>query len=123
MIQFLSTDLEDYDHNVLYDTSRVKLSNFAVSTPMAMPLKRMSHGHNKPIRRTEEIDEHEKDTKISKIFQLTVTALSFLAFGGYLMTLIITVLRRNQSNGTTTPGVIVLSVCILIRFFNETYFD
>ncbi|KAL2737891.1 uncharacterized protein V1478_001977 [Vespula squamosa] len=75
--------------------------------PIALPLKR----NNKlPIRRhgSDHYEEKGKDTKISKIFQLAVTALSFLAFGGYLLTLIITAIRRN-SNSTGTGNVIVFS--------------
>ncbi|XP_043251707.1 uncharacterized protein LOC122396973 [Colletes gigas] len=78
----------------------------SLSLPMALPLK---GANKKPMRRYEEhYEEKGKDTKISKIFQLAVTALSFLAFGGYLMTLIITAIRRNSNNGNN-GNVIVLS--------------
>ncbi|XP_043467026.1 uncharacterized protein LOC122501550 isoform X2 [Leptopilina heterotoma] len=77
----------------------------SLSLPAALPLRRSD---KQPIRRYEEWHEKgEKDTKISKIFQLTITTLSFLAFGGYLLTLIIMAIRR-----TTTPtaaSVILLS--------------
>ncbi|KZC06051.1 hypothetical protein WN55_07137 [Dufourea novaeangliae] len=56
----------------------------------------------------EHYEEKGKDTKISQIFQLAVTALSFLAFGGYLLTLIITAIRRNSGN-MNNGNVIVLS--------------
>lgn len=90
--------------------------------PIALPLKR----NNKlPIRRhgSDYYEEKGKDTKISKIFQLAVTALSFLAFGGYLLTLIITAIRRN-TNSTGNGNVIVFSVkprsyyfvCIYLSF-------
>ncbi|XP_016838840.1 uncharacterized protein LOC107980822 [Nasonia vitripennis] len=88
-----------------YDVSPEGRTSSALSLPMTMPLKRIG---NKPIRRYEEWDEKGKDSKISKIFQLTVTALSFLAFGGYLLTLIITAIRRNQNNNNQS-NVIVLS--------------
>ncbi|XP_017888155.2 uncharacterized protein LOC108629793, partial [Ceratina calcarata] len=78
----------------------------SMSLPVAMPLKRMN---KRPIKRYEEhYEEKEKDTKISKIFQLSVTALSFLAFGGYLLTLIITAIRQNSAN-SGNGNVIVLS--------------
>lgn len=85
----------------------------ALSIPVALPLKRMSA--RKSIRRHEDYwAEKGKDTKISKIFQLTVTALSFLAFGGYLMTLTIMAIRRNQNN--VAPGnVIVFSVKKIVQ--------
>ncbi|XP_043498387.1 uncharacterized protein LOC122521604 isoform X1 [Polistes fuscatus] len=73
--------------------------------PIAMPLKR---NYKLPKRRGDHYEEKGKDTKISKIFQLAVTALSFLAFGGYLLTLIITAIRRN-SNAANTGNVIVFS--------------
>jgi len=75
--------------------------------PMALPLRKSSR---KPTRRYEDhYDDKGKDTKISKIFQLTITTLSFLAFGGYLLTLIIMAIRRN-SNGTNGNSVVVFSV-------------
>ncbi|KAL6264158.1 hypothetical protein P5V15_004237 [Pogonomyrmex californicus] len=77
------------------DISSRTLPMLASSMSLPMALKRSS---KKPIRRYEEhYDEKGKDTKISKIFQLAITALSFLAFGGYLLTLIITAIRRNSS--------------------------
>lgn len=63
------------------------------------------------MRRYEDYHEDKgKDTKISKIFQLSVTALSFLAFGGYLLSLIITAIRQNAMGNTGNGNVIVLSV-------------
>ncbi|KAF3430452.1 hypothetical protein E2986_11519 [Frieseomelitta varia] len=78
----------------------------SLSSPVAQPLKRTSR---KPMRRYEDYHEEKgKDTKISKIFQLSVTALSFLAFGGYLLTLIITAMRQNGGNAGN-GNVIVFS--------------
>ncbi|XP_018343860.1 PREDICTED: uncharacterized protein LOC108749577 [Trachymyrmex septentrionalis] len=75
--------------------------------PMALSMS-LKKNNKKPIRRHEEhYDEKGKDTKISKIFQLAITALSFLAFGGYLLTLIITAIRRNNGNGN--GNVVILS--------------
>lgn len=75
---------------------------------MALPLKTITR---KPTRRYEDhYDDKGKDTKVSKIFQLAITALSFLAFGGYLLTLIIMAIRRN-TNGNG-GNVVVLSVTI-----------
>lgn len=70
------------------------------------------------MRRYEDhYEEKGKDTKISKIFQLSVTALSFLAFGGYLLCLIITGIRQgNTGNG----NVIVLSVSEYFHFYYWT---
>ncbi|KYM97627.1 hypothetical protein ALC62_11922 [Cyphomyrmex costatus] len=69
----------------------------------------LKKNNRKPTRRHEEhYDEKGKDTKISKIFQLAVTALSFLAFGGYLLTLIITAIRRN-GNGNGNGNVLIFS--------------
>lgn len=80
------------------------MAGFAL--PSALPLKRNS---NKPVRRYDEWDDKGKDTKMSKIFQLVITALSFLAFGGYLLTLIIMACRRAVPSATTA-SFIVLSV-------------
>jgi hypothetical protein len=78
--------------------------------PMALPLRRTD---KKPMRRYEDhYDEKGKDTKISKIFQLAVTALSFLAFGGYLLTLIIMAIRRNNMTNAGSGNVLIFSVII-----------
>ncbi|XP_076284598.1 uncharacterized protein LOC143211058 isoform X2 [Lasioglossum baleicum] len=93
------------------DDGEASSRTLSVSLPMALPLKRYAKKHNeRPLRRYgEHYEEKGKgDTKISKIFQLAVTALSFLAFGGYLLTLIIMAIRRN-SGGGNNGNVIVLS--------------
>ncbi|KYN38097.1 hypothetical protein ALC56_07497 [Trachymyrmex septentrionalis] len=85
--------------------------------PMALSMS-LKKNNKKPIRRHEEhYDEKGKDTKISKIFQLAITALSFLAFGGYLLTLIITAIRRNNGNGN--GNVVILSVIIKLNLYNN----
>lgn len=94
------TDVEEDEQS-----EEISSRTFSLSLPVAQPLKRTN---GKPMRRYEDhYEEKGKDTKISKIFQLSVTALSFLAFGGYLLCLIITGIRQgNTGNG----NVIVLSV-------------
>ncbi|XP_076683498.1 uncharacterized protein LOC143376739 isoform X1 [Andrena cerasifolii] len=95
--EFLGKDEED-----IYMSGRT----FSLPLPVALPLKRAD---KKPVRRYgEHYEEKGKDTKISRIFQLAVTALSFLAFGGYLLTLIITAIRRSSGN-MGNGNVIVLS--------------
>ncbi|XP_053593941.1 uncharacterized protein LOC128667553 [Microplitis demolitor] len=72
--------------------------------PIKLPLKKIG---NKSLRRHGDWwEEKGEDTKISKIFQFTLTTLSFLAFGGYLLTLVITSLKKNQAS---QGNVIVLS--------------
>ncbi|KAL0124279.1 hypothetical protein PUN28_006257 [Cardiocondyla obscurior] len=91
-----NNDVINEDENEDIDKSSRTLPS---TLPMALPMAMKRNGR-KPIRRHEEhYNEKGKDSKISKIFQLAVTALSFLAFGGYLLTLIITALRRNMPNG------------------------
>ncbi|CAL1680780.1 unnamed protein product [Lasius platythorax] len=96
-------DITDENENARKDVSSRRLS---VTMPMALPLKKSIS--KKPTRRYEHYDEKGKDTKIAKIFQLAVTALSFLAFGGYLLTLIITAIRRNMANNAATNGNVVI---------------
>ncbi|XP_023245735.1 uncharacterized protein LOC111643010 [Copidosoma floridanum] len=90
-----------------YDLIPEARTRSASVVPMAMSLRRTSGSNNGLIRRHGMEEEKGKDSKISKIFQLTVTALSFLAFGGYLLTLIVTAIKRNQIN--VNPGVIGLN--------------
>ena len=101
------TDVEEDEQSEEISSRTFSLS----SLPVAQPLKRINR---KPMRRYEDhYEEKGKDTKISKIFQLSVTALSFLAFGGYLLCLIITGIRQgNTGNG----NVIVLSVSEYFQF-------
>ncbi|XP_074112642.1 uncharacterized protein LOC141536199 [Cotesia typhae] len=74
------------------------------TVPLAYKLPQKKIGNK--LRRHGGWDEKGEESKISKIFQFSLTTLSFLAFGGYLLTLIITSLKRNSG----TPGnVIVLS--------------
>lgn len=72
------------------------------------------------IKRSEE----QNDMQVSKIFQITITALSLLAFGGYLITFVITAVRKNSNAKYSSASVIVLSVknplnwvptCIIIQ--------
>ncbi|XP_039304461.1 uncharacterized protein LOC105200415 [Solenopsis invicta] len=98
-----NNDITDENENEDINMSRT----FPLTLPMAMPMA-LKRNNKKPIKRYEEhYDEKGKDSKISKIFQLAVTALSFLAFGGYLLTLIITAIQRNTSNGN--GNVVVFS--------------
>ncbi|CAK9827681.1 hypothetical protein ANTRET_LOCUS5351 [Anthophora retusa] len=106
------------EEDVIQDeqTEEVSSRAFSVSLPVAQPLKR---SNKRPIRRHgEHYDEKGKDTKISKIFQLSVTALSFLAFGGYLLTLIITAIRQNAGNNSN-GNVIVLSNLQALQNYNR----
>ncbi|XP_053973060.1 uncharacterized protein LOC128873479 [Hylaeus volcanicus] len=104
---FMEDDEESFD---------VSSRTLSLSLPMALPLKGLN---KKPMRRYEEYwEEKGKDTKISKIFQLAVTALSFLAFGGYLLTLVITAIRRNSGN-TGNGNVIVLSNLQALQAYNR----
>lgn len=104
------TDVEEDEQPEEISSRTFSLS----SLPVAQPLKRINR---KPMRRYEDhYEEKGKDTKISKIFQLSVTALSFLAFGGYLLCLIITGIRQgNTGNG----NVIVLSNLQGLQAYNR----
>ncbi|XP_018309035.1 uncharacterized protein [Mycetomoellerius zeteki] len=100
LIHLRSSLASNNDINSEYENDNIVSSRTLPWTvPMALSMS-LKKNNKKPIRRHEEhYDEKGKDTKISKIFQLAVTALSFLAFGGYLLTLIITAIRRNNGNG------------------------
>ncbi|XP_024945779.1 uncharacterized protein LOC107272731 [Cephus cinctus] len=82
------------DTDVPIKVERKKDRKSVSTLPAALPLKR---SEKKPNRRYEDhyYEEKGKDSKISKIFQLAITTLSFLAFGGYLLALIIAGIRRN----------------------------
>ncbi|XP_076380247.1 uncharacterized protein LOC117227748 isoform X1 [Megalopta genalis] len=105
------------DDGDFFEEDEASSRTLSVSLPMALPLKRnVKRNNGRPLRRGDHYEEKGKgDTKISKIFQLAVTALSFLAFGGYLLTLIIMAIRRN-SNGMNNGNVIVLSVSFVYCF-------
>ncbi|XP_031370770.1 uncharacterized protein LOC102681884 isoform X2 [Apis dorsata] len=114
LIQIKSTLGDEEDVEEDEQPEEISSRTFSLSLPVAQPLKRTN---GKPMRRYEDhYEEKGKDTKISKIFQLSVTALSFLAFGGYLLCLIITGIRQgNTGNG----NVIVLSNLQGLQAYNR----
>ncbi|KAG6801226.1 hypothetical protein HZU73_03347 [Apis mellifera caucasica] len=115
LIQIKSTLGDEEDVEEDEQPEEISSRTFSLSSlPVAQPLKRINR---KPMRRYEDhYEEKGKDTKISKIFQLSVTALSFLAFGGYLLCLIITGIRQgNTGNG----NVIVLSNLQGLQAYNR----
>ncbi|XP_046749254.1 uncharacterized protein LOC124413009 [Diprion similis] len=86
------------------ETLQTDFEHPSSTLPVALPLARPN---SKIVRRHDDYWQEGwyKSSKISKFFQLAVTALSFFAFGGYLLTLIITALRRNAA--VTTPGNVI----------------
>ncbi|CAG9854176.1 unnamed protein product [Phyllotreta striolata] len=55
-------------------------------------------------------DDHEKNSKKNKIqtiFQLSVTSLAFLAFGGYLLCLLIHAIKGKQNNNVMTNAAMI----------------
>ncbi|KAF5302825.1 hypothetical protein FQA39_LY02005 [Lamprigera yunnana] len=66
-----------------------------------------SHHHHHPLRHHHGKQKHKKDK--SSILHISVTTLSFIAFGGYLLCLIIQAIRAKQAATTTTampPGLL-----------------
>lgn len=69
----------------------------------------------------------EKPTKIQKFFQLSVTALAFLAFGGYLLCMIVQAIKSKGMCGIlwTVSGEAHLSIyseqerLITIQHYNQ----
>lgn len=116
---------KDMDKDIDNNNSKENKTTEASSRTAALPLTMKKAGvRGGPLRRHEEHGEQRgHDTKISKIFQLAVTTLSFLAFGGYLLTLIITSARRaSMNNMTMTPAnVIVFSVSIFANHLAKLF--
>lgn len=58
-----------------------------------------------PVRRTDyEEGLYKKESKISNIFSISVTTLAFLAFGGYLLCLIVQAIKSKQHYNSTYPS-------------------
>ncbi|XP_072387329.1 uncharacterized protein [Diabrotica undecimpunctata] len=73
-----------------------------------------SGGHSQPSYYYEEYYEKEnKSNKIQSIFQLSVTSLAFLAFGGYLLCLLIHAIKAKQ-NTTTTNTVVTQALATFL---------
>ncbi|XP_028981784.1 uncharacterized protein LOC114841085 [Diachasma alloeum] len=84
---------------------------------LALPMVSSSRGiNNKSIRRHGDWEEKGKDSKISQIFQLAITTLSFLAFGGYLLTLIITTIQRNTTAANGTNFIVLSNLQNLSKY-------
>uniref|UniRef100_A0A6P7GEK9 Uncharacterized protein LOC114341397 n=1 Tax=Diabrotica virgifera virgifera TaxID=50390 RepID=A0A6P7GEK9_DIAVI len=86
-----------------------------LSTPVGKPKSRDrggyggggGGGHSQPTYYYEEYYEKDnsKSHKIQSIFQLSVTSLAFLAFGGYLLCLLIHAIKAKQNTNTTNTVV------------------
>ncbi|XP_074037718.1 uncharacterized protein [Leptinotarsa decemlineata] len=61
--------------------------------------------HPHPSYHYEEIYVKEDKSKVQTIFQISVTALAFLAFGGYLLCLLIHAIKGKQNPTTTNNAV------------------
>lgn len=88
----------DYGNLTVTTTSPTYLQSFGAEA-MAMkgpPIKRGDY--------EEEIHKHDGNTKISNIFSMSVTTLAFLAFGGYLLCLIVQAVKNKQMYNMTNPN-------------------
>ncbi|CAK1543076.1 unnamed protein product [Leptosia nina] len=56
-----------------------------------------------PKRRSDHKDLYKEESKISHIFTMSVTTLAFLAFGGYLLCLIVHAVKSKQNTAVVTP--------------------
>jgi hypothetical protein len=73
--------------------------------PQALPFK------SAPLKRTD-YDVYKKDSsKISNLFTMSVTTLAFLAFGGYLLCLVVQAVKskHNINSTTITPTILINS--------------
>lgn len=94
------------------ENNTIEEKNDNVYGPLALALQRKKEslinrgGH-------EEHYEYEEKSKVQSIFQLSVTALAFLSFGGYLLCLIVQAIRSKQqaeSNATATQQQILAAI-------------
>ncbi|KPI92585.1 hypothetical protein RR46_13806 [Papilio xuthus] len=66
-----------------------------------------------PIKRTDYEDGYKKEvSKISNIFSMSVTTLAFLAFGGYLLCLIVQAIKSKHSTANVPQSTFVLNAGI-----------
>ncbi|KAG5899968.1 hypothetical protein JTB14_034539 [Gonioctena quinquepunctata] len=61
--------------------------------------------HPHPSYHYEEVYYKEDKSKVQTIFQISVTALAFLAFGGYLLCLLIHAIKGKQTTASSTNAV------------------
>ncbi|CAG4996472.1 unnamed protein product [Parnassius apollo] len=98
--------------NSLQDFVSTEYNNVTVTEPTfehfgaqamalkAPPIKRLDYGGG--------LYKNEGSTKLSNIFSMSVTTLAFLAFGGYLLCLIVQAVKAKQAyNGSTVSPVLV----------------
>lgn len=74
----------------------LKLWNNQSTHPQASPLKDMSQHYD--VLKKSYMPEDTKQSKVQSFFQLSITALAFFAFGGYLLCMIVQAIK---SKGTT----------------------
>lgn len=92
----------------LQDLVTANYDNYTVTTPVypnfgaqAMPLKAPL-----PVKRTDyESGVYKKGgSKLGNLFSMSITTLAFLAFGGYLLCLIVQAVKAKEAMATTTPS-------------------
>lgn len=96
----------------LIDNQTLDRKGDNLNIPIALALKSKNgiinrHGHD------EHGDHYHEKSKIQSIFQLSVTALAFLSFGGYLLCLIVNAIRSKQiavNNATATQQQILAAI-------------
>ncbi|XP_026752454.1 uncharacterized protein LOC113512740 [Galleria mellonella] len=95
----LKSSLQEFVSDTYQNTSTSTPSYLESFGAQAMAIKAP------PIKRTDyEEMSSKKDSKISKIFSMSVTTLAFLAFGGYLLCLIVQAVREKQNYAQTTAA-------------------
>lgn len=82
-------------------TYKERKDDISPESPEALPLST----DEEPVRRTDLWTKKGKDGKINTMFMLSVTTLSFLAFGGYLLCLIVQAIKGKGSSYSYNPSL------------------
>lgn len=90
-----SLSLSDIEADLTEGNTTVSLPENREGNPSALPLKTTK---SKDVKRVDYEEDSKDKGSIQSIFQVSVTALAFLAFGGYLVCLV-TQAINNQSTG------------------------
>lgn len=96
----------------IIDNQTLQARSGNVNVPIALALKAKKDVFKRGGHEHEHEHEEEK-SKIQSIFQLSVTALAFLSFGGYLLCLIVNAIRAKQmaeNNATATQQQILAAI-------------
>ncbi|XP_023310241.1 uncharacterized protein LOC111691502, partial [Anoplophora glabripennis] len=84
--------------------------NSTTGIPQALPLQSKKISKESQVYHYDDSSSKDKSSSIQSIFQISVTTLAFLAFGGYLICLLVQAVKGKNNNYQTTATQIMSAI-------------